>query len=72
LSGSLPCRIESPAQNTATIGKTLIDPASTARDDPTIRLGLMTAAGVAEELGRELAASCRSKGSCHVLRDSRD
>jgi hypothetical protein len=38
-----------------TIGRTLIDRAATARKDPTIRLGLMTAAGVAEELGRELA-----------------
>ena len=51
--GSLPLGRDSGTD--ATIGRTLIDRAATARKDPTIRLGLMTAAGVSEELGRELA-----------------
>ncbi len=46
--------VETPGTD-ATIGKTLIDRTPTARHGQTIRLGLMTAPGVAEELGRELA-----------------
>jgi hypothetical protein len=69
--GSLPCRVQSPAQDGATIGKTLIDRTPTARDNPTIRLGLMTAAGLAEELGRELAEELPAELAARVSSEVR-
>jgi len=67
--GSLPPGRESGTD--ATIGETLIDRAATARHDQTIRLGLLTAAGVAEEVGRDIAEQLPAELAARVSPDVR-
>jgi hypothetical protein len=54
-----------------TIGTTLIDRAPTAGPDRTIRLALITAAGVAEELGREIAEELPAELAARVSSEVR-